>query len=123
MKRIRTSALPPKRIVTLAKACGACLGLATLDVDWDSTPTGTVVYEVLPQYSLLLKHLACLAAALDILSIEASSKRIATLEKRFVVKQRAIRMAMQKKQSRFPSHAEGDTVDNYNRNLYLGRWL
>lgn len=93
--------------------------VATLAEDWDSTPTGTIVYEVVPQYSLLLKHLVCLGAALDILAIEASTKRLQTLQSRFVLKQRAMRQMVEHRCSRFPGHAEGDTSDNENRGAFL----
>jgi hypothetical protein len=93
--------------------------VATLAEDWTALPTGTITYEVVPQYSLVLKHLVCLSAAMDILAIEASTKRLQALHARFVVKQRAMRLMVERKCARFPGHAEGDTSDNENRGGFL----
>lgn len=105
-----------ERLIT---AYNSVTRVATLAEDWTTLPTGTITYEVVPQYSLVLKHLVCLSAAMDILAIEASTKRLQALHTRFVAKQRAMRLMVERKCARFPGHAEGDTSDNENRGAFL----
>jgi len=87
-------------------------GVATIRPDWTTTPDNTSVYEVLPYYSRLIKHVVCLQAALDILGNEANQKRTASLERRLSTKMRAFRLMLEKKNSRFPGHMNSDTTDN-----------
>jgi hypothetical protein len=96
--------------------------IATLTTDWDPTPTGTMTYEVLPSYSNIIKHCACMQASLDILGNEGNAKRTQLLERRYLTKIRALRQMITKKSSRFGGHGIGDTSDNDNRGDYYG-WL
>ena len=95
---------------------------ATLTTDWNPLPTGTIVYEVLPTFSNIIKHCVCLQAAMDVLSNEGREKRLKTITGRYLVKIRALRQMITKKSSRFPSHGIGDTSDNDRRGDYYG-WL
>jgi hypothetical protein len=95
---------------------------ATLTTDWNPTPQGTIVYEVLPTYGNVIEDAVCLQAALDILGNEGNSKRSKMQEVRYQVKMRTLRQMIRKKSSRFGSHAIGDTADNDGRGDYYG-WL
>lgn len=94
--------------------------IATIDEAWDTTPTGDVVYEVVPQYSRLLKHVVCLRAAMDLLAQEGNAKRMSTLSQPLQVKTAALRRYLSSKNSRFPHKMDGDTSDNLNRGYYGG---
>jgi hypothetical protein len=96
--------------------------VATLTTDWSPTPTGTIVYEVLPTYSNIIKHAVCMQAAMDILGNEGNSKRMQLIERRYLVKIRALRQMITKKSSRFGGHMLGDTSDNDDRGGFYG-WL
>jgi len=93
--------------------------VATVSPAFDPTITdGTITYEVIPAYSELLKHVVCMQVALNILGIEGNEKRMKTLNQRFAVAMRALKILISKKCSRFPGHMEGDTSDND----YRGGW-
>jgi len=92
--------------------------IATINKAWDVTPTGTVVYEVVPVFGRLIKHVVSLRAALDLLSQEGNSQRMSTLERNYMLKLSAMRRAISKKEARFPHHFDGDTWDNSNRGGY-----
>jgi hypothetical protein len=93
--------------------------IATLAKDWDTTPTGTLVYEVVPIYSRMIKHLVALRASIDLLSQEGNSQRMSTLSTNYAVKMSAMRRQVSKMEGRFPHHFDGDTYDNLNRgNIY-----
>lgn len=92
----------------------------TVRPDWSVAPDATSVYEVVPQFSRLLKHVVCLQAASDILSNEANHKRLSGVTQRLQVKMRALRLFVAKKNSRFAKRFEGDTDDNENRYPYWG---
>lgn len=94
--------------------------VATLNKDWDTTPTGTVVYEVVPVFGRLIKHVVSLRAAIDLLSQEGNSQRMSTLERNYMLKLAAMRRAISKKEGRFPHHFDGDTWDNENRADFFG---
>jgi hypothetical protein len=97
--------------------------VATVGVPFNPTPYGaTLTYEVIPQYSLLLKHVVCMQTAVDILGMEGNTKRMRTLGERLMVKMRALKMLLRKKSSRFPGHMGGDTSDNTMRGGDWG-WL
>ena len=96
--------------------------VAELTTDWSPTPTGTVVYEVLPSFSNIIKHCACMQAAMDVLGNENKTKRMQAIERRYLVKIRALRQMITKKSSRFGGHMIGDTSDNDTRGDYYG-WL
>jgi hypothetical protein len=96
--------------------------VATLTTDFSPSLTGSTIYEVLPTYSNIIKHAACMNAAMDILGNEGNKKRLQLLERRYLVKIRALRQLVSKKSSRFGSHAIGDTADNDDRGDYFG-WL
>lgn len=80
---------------------------------WGTTPDNTTVYELIPQYSRLIKHVVVLYAAMDILGNEAKSQRRAELEKQLQRKMTALRNTIGKKVNRFGSRGPGvDTIDN-----------
>lgn len=89
--------------------------IATVSDAFVTSYTGTIVYEVLPQYSRLLKHIVALRTAIDLLSHETSAKKMQTLERNYQVKLSALRRLISSKNVRFPGHADGDTADNLNR--------
>ena len=95
---------------------------AVLTTDWNPVPMGTIVYEVLPSYSNIIKHCVCMQAAMDILGNEGNTKRLKTLTERYLVKIRALRQMIVKKSSRFGGYMIGDTSDNDARGDYYG-WL
>jgi hypothetical protein len=95
---------------------------ATVTTAWSPLPTGTIVYEVMPSYSNIIKHCVCQQAAMDVLGNEGNNKRLQTLTSRYLVKIRALRQMIGKKSSRFGGHALGDTSDNDTRGDYYG-WL
>lgn len=94
--------------------------VATINKAWDTTPTGTVVYEVVPIYSRLIKHVVALRTAIDLLSQEGNSQRMATLNQNYAIKLSAMRRALSKMEGRFPHHFDGDTWDNTNRGGFYG---
>lgn len=80
---------------------------------WVTAPDATTVYEVLPQYSRLIKHVVVMYAALDILGNEAKTQRRGELEKQLQRKMTALRNTIGKKVNRFGSRGPGvDTIDN-----------
>lgn len=94
--------------------------IATVAKAWDTTPTGTVIYEVVPIFSRLIKHVVALRTAIDILSNEGNSQRMATLNQNYIIKLSAMRRALSKMEGRFPHHFDGDTWDNSNRGGFYG---
>jgi len=94
--------------------------VATINKAWDTTPTGTVVYEVVPVFGRLIKHVVCLRAAIDLLSQEGNAPRMQTLERNYLLKIAAMRRAISKKEGRFPHHFDGNTWDNENRRDFYG---
>jgi len=89
--------------------------VATVNKAWDTTPTGTVVYEIVPTFGRMFKHVCSLRAAIDLLSQEGNAQRMGTLERNYVIKMSALRRQASKKEGRFPHHFDGDTWDNVNR--------
>jgi len=89
--------------------------VATIAKAWDTTPTGTIVYEVVPIFSRTIKHVVALRTAIDILSNEGNSQRMATLNQNYAIKLSAMRRQLSKMEGRFPHHFDGDTWDNSNR--------
>jgi hypothetical protein len=85
----------------------------------DNTTT-PVVYEVLPQYTRLVKHVVILKTALTILSNEGNTTRIRTMTTELQVKMRAMRLIIEKMASRFPHSFNSDTSDNPDRYDYWG---
>jgi hypothetical protein len=94
--------------------------IATVAKAWDTTPTGTVVYEVVPIFSRTIKHVVALRAAIDLLSQEGNSQRMATLNQNYAIKLSAMRRQLSKMEGRFPHHFDGDTWDNTNRGGFYG---
>ncbi len=94
--------------------------IATVAKAWDTTPTGTVVYEVVPIFSRTIKHVVALRTAIDILSQEGNSQRMATLNQNYAIKLSAMRRQLNKMEGRFPHHFDGDTWDNTNRGGFYG---
>ena len=93
--------------------------IATVNKAWDNTPTGTVVYEIVPTFGRMFKHVVSLRAAVDLLSQEGNSERMSTLERNYFQKMSTLRRQINKKEGRFPHHFDGDTWDNTNRG---GMW-
>lgn len=95
-------------------------GVLTITPAFSPTPSGTVVYEIIPQYSRLLKSVVCSRAALEILENEGNQKRIATVTAQLQKKQRALRMLLSRRNARFPTRLSGDGVDNEMRGSWWG---
>lgn len=94
--------------------------IATINEAWQETPddSADVEYEVLPQFSRLIKHIVCLRAAIDILAQEGNQKRMQTQTVAYQVKLSALRRYLSSKNARVPGHANGDTIDNFNRGYW-----
>lgn len=87
--------------------------IATVRPNWTTAPDDDTVYEVLPQYSRLIKHLVSDYAACDVLSNEAKTVRRAEIERRIQRKMTALRNTLGKKVNRFGTRGPGvDTIDN-----------
>ena len=87
--------------------------IATVRPAWITAPDDTTVYEVLPQYSRLIKHVVVCYAALDVLASEAKSTRRAEIERVLQRKMTALRNTLGKKVNRFGTRGPGvDTIDN-----------
>lgn len=87
--------------------------VATVRPAWTTAPDNTTVYEVLPLYSRLIKHVVADYATLDVLSNEAKSTRRAEAERRLQRKMSALKMMLAKKVHRFGTQGPGvDTYDN-----------
>lgn len=106
-----------ERVVT---AYDVATRVATLNKAWDTTPTGTIVYEVVPLFNRLIKHVVALRTSMDILSQEGNEKKIRTLERNYAVKMMAMRRSIEKRENRFPHHFDGDTWDNTMRGGFYG---
>ncbi len=97
----------------VAESYDAATRTAVPRPDWTTAPDGTTVYEVLPQYSRLIKHVVVLYAALDILSNEANTQRRKEVEGQLLRKMTALRNVIGKKVNRFGTRGPGwDTNDN-----------
>lgn len=94
--------------------------VATVTPAFDPTPTGTIVYEVLPQHSQLIRKAVCLIATLEVLSSEANGKRYQLQERRLHQVLSSLRSHLASKQGRFPSHLTGNTSDNPSMIPYEG---
>jgi hypothetical protein len=94
--------------------------IATIDSAWDTEPAnGTALtYEVVPQYTRLMKHVICLRAAIDILAQEGNTKRMQTLNTALQVKTTAMRRYLATKNSRFPHSANSNTMDHTESAVY-----
>jgi hypothetical protein len=110
-----TENVQEERLIT---AYNVTTRVATINKAWDTTPTGTLVYEVIPIYSRMIKHLVALRASIDLLSQEGNSQRMSTLSTNYAVKMSAMRRQVSKMEGRFPHHFDGDTWDNPNRSNY-----
>ena len=107
-----TSGLQEERLIT---AYDVATRAATIAKAWDTTPSGTIVYEVVPIFSRTIKHVVALRTAIDILSNEGNSSRMATLNQNYMIKISAMRRQLAKMEGRFPHHFDGDTWDNTTR--------
>jgi hypothetical protein len=97
----------------IASAYDIATRKATPRPDWTTAPDNTTVYEVLPQYSRLIKHVVACYASLDVLSNEAKSTRRAEIERQLLRKMSALKMTLSKKVRRFGGQGPGmDTYDN-----------
>jgi hypothetical protein len=86
---------------------------ATVRPAWTTAVDDDTVYEVLPQYSRLIKHIVVDYAALDILSNEAKQVRRSEVERRIQRKMTALRNTLSKRVNRFGTRGPGvDTTDN-----------
>lgn len=94
--------------------------VATLSEALSPLGLGTLTYEVIPQYSRLLRQVVSLRAAIDLLANEGNAKRIQTLTASYAVKMSALRRHLSKKESRFPGHMDGDSEENLNRGGFWG---
>jgi hypothetical protein len=107
----------------IVSAYDSATRIATVSPPWDpalDNTTVAVVYEVVPQYTRLIKHVVILKTALTILSNEGNTTRIRTITDELRVKMRAMRMILEKMASRFPHKFNSDTVDNDDRYDYWG---
>ncbi len=107
-----TEGVIEERLIT---AYNVTTRVASIDVAWDTTPTGTVIYEVVPLFSRLIKDVVCLRTAIDVLSQEGNQKRMQTLMQNYMVKVTAMRRSIESKEARFPHHFDGEGWDNSNR--------
>lgn len=97
----------------IVSAYNSATRVATPRPDWTTAPDGTTVYEVLPQYSRLIKHVVACYASLDVLANEAKSTRRAEIERQLQRKMSALKMMLAKKVHRFGTQGPGvDTYDN-----------
>lgn len=112
-----TQNIQEERMIT---AYDVATRLATIAKAWDTTPTGTVVYEVVPIFSRTIKHVVALRTAIDLLSQEGNSQRMATLNQNYAIKLSAMRRQLSKMEGRFPHHFDGDTWDNTMRGGFYG---
>jgi hypothetical protein len=97
----------------IVSAYDAATRVATVRPDWTTAPDNTTVYEVLPQYSRLIKHAVACYASLDVLSNEAKSTRRAEIERQLQRKMSALKMMLAKKVRRFGGQGPGmNTYDN-----------
>ena len=97
----------------IASAYASATRVATVRPDWTTAPDATTVYEVLPQYSRLIKHVVADYATLDVLSNETKSKAREETERRLQRKMSALKMMLAKKVHRFGTQGPGvDTYDN-----------
>lgn len=112
-----TTFVQEERLIT---AYDVTTRIATINKAWDTTPVGTMTYEVVPVYSRMIKHLVALRASIDLLSQEGNSQRMATLNQNYLIKMSALRRQISKKEGRFPHHFDGDTWDNENRGGFYG---
>ncbi len=97
----------------IVSAYDAATRVATVRPDWTTAPDNTTVYEVLPQYSRLIKHVVACYASLDVLANEAKSERRAEIERQLQRKMSALKMMLAKKVHRFGTQGPGvDTYDN-----------
>jgi hypothetical protein len=97
----------------IASAYNTATRVVTLRPDWTTAPDDTTVYEVLPQYSRLIKHVVACYASLDVLANEAKSERRAEIERQLQRKMSALKMMLAKKVHRFGTQGPGvDTYDN-----------
>ena len=98
--------------------------VATVTPDFSPTPAGTppvtIVYEVLPQYSSMVRKAVVLIATLEVLASEANSKRYTIIERQLQRTLSSLRSFLASKQARFPGHAGGWRSDNPNIVPYEG---
>ena len=76
------------------------------------------MYEVVPIYSRMIKHVVALRSSIDLLSQEGNTKRMKSLSANYAVKMSAMRRQIVKKEGRFPHHFDGETWDNMARYGY-----
>jgi hypothetical protein len=112
-----TQGVIEERLVT---AYNVTTRVATINKAWDTTPTGTVVYEVVPLFDRLMESIVALRGAMDILAQEGNTKRLAAITQSYQLKLRALRLQLSRKQARFPHHMDGDTWDNLTRYGFQG---
>jgi len=97
----------------VVESYNATTRVATVRPAWTTAPNATSIYEALPQYSRLIKHVVVLYAALDVLAGEAKSTRRAEIERVLQRKMTALRNTLGKKVNRFGTRGPGvDTIDN-----------
>lgn len=94
--------------------------VAQVSVAFSPALSGTVVYEVLPYYTQLIKEVVVTKAALRILVNEGSSKKEAAQTRLYQQQVRALRTQLASKNARFPHSMNGNTVDNDMRPGWYG---
>ncbi|MHC4508014.1 MAG: hypothetical protein ACYTAO_03520 [Planctomycetota bacterium] len=97
----------------IVSAYDASTRVATVRPAWTTTPDNTTVYEVLPQYSRLIRHVVALYASLDVLGNETRSEARKEIELQLQRKMSALKLTLAKKVRRFGTQGPGvDTYDN-----------
>jgi len=94
--------------------------VAGITPNFGPTPTGTIVYEVLPQYSSMVRKAVVLIATLEVLASEANSKRYTIIERQLQRTLSSLRSFLAGKQARFPGSLSGWRSDNPNIVPYEG---
>jgi hypothetical protein len=97
----------------IVSAYDSATRIATVRPAWTTAPDATTVYEVLPQYSRLIKHVIALYASLDVLGNETRIEARKEIELQLQRKMSALKLTLAKKVRRFGTQGPGvDTYDN-----------
>jgi len=95
---------------------------ATLTASMVNVPTGMITYEVVPTSDNLVRAVVCTRTALNIVGDDADRVRTGLLISRLKREQRALRLDVGTRQSRWPKSMLGDTMDNQERNTGLAEF-
>ncbi len=114
--------VPPQQERTIA-SYNAATRVATLTVDFDPVPSGTIVYEVVPFMYPLLEMVVSFYSASLVLSGEGDAKRIKTVEKKYAELMRALRLRLSNLENRVGDRFQHDTPEGTNFGSWsLGHW-